>query len=76
MTSHFFKSNGWNRIFFINSNASPKGLKISIFGSVPFMRGILNGFCERNQAAISGQCAAVSAARQAVAFGEGLVFGG
>jgi hypothetical protein len=43
-------SNGWNRIFFINSNASPNGLKISIVGSVSFMRGILKRFAQTDQA--------------------------
>src|SRR5215217_3516643 len=52
ITSHFFKSNGWNKIFFINSKASPNGLKISIFESDPFMHAIVNGFLGCNQACL------------------------
>src|SRR5205807_1049916 len=28
ITNHFFKSNGWKRIFFVSSNPSPNGLRI------------------------------------------------
>ncbi|PYL54084.1 MAG: hypothetical protein DMF29_07050 [Verrucomicrobia bacterium] len=38
MTNHFFKSNGRNRSFFISSNASSSGLRISILLEGPFTR--------------------------------------
>ena len=37
-------------ILFVSSNASPKGLKISILGLIPFMTRILKRFGRCNQA--------------------------
>src|SRR6476620_2147404 len=43
MTNHFVRSNGWKRIFLVVSNASPKGAKTSMRGSLGSM-GYSNQF--------------------------------
>ena len=47
----FFKIERLKKNFFISSNASPNGLKISIFGSAPFMAHILKRFGQQSMLA-------------------------
>src|SRR4030095_6858133 len=50
ITNHFVRSKGWKRIFLVVSNASPKGAKISMCGSLGSM-GYSNQF-QRTEASL------------------------